>query len=94
MKKLLLLSAIGFSVFNANAHGPNHHGHYGHYGQWGWVAPALISGAIVYGITRPPVVQQPPVVIQQPVIPPGQVCGPWTEIRNPDGSVTVTRTCQ
>ena len=29
----------------------------------------------------------PPVVVQQ------QNCSPWTEIRNPDGSTTVTRTC-
>jgi organic radical activating enzyme len=31
------------------------------------VAPAIIGGAVVYGMTRPPViVQQPPVVIQAP----------------------------
>ena len=28
-------------------------------GGWGWVAPAVIGGAVVYGLTRPVVVQQP-----------------------------------
>jgi hypothetical protein len=36
-------------------------------GNWGWVAPAVIGGAVVYGLTHsaPVVVQQPPVYIQQ-----------------------------
>ena len=89
MKKLLVAIVIGLTAFGAQAHGYNHHGHYGHGGGWGWVAPAVIGGAVVYAATRPVVVQQQPVVIQQQ-----QVCGPWTEIRNPDGSVTYQRTCQ
>jgi hypothetical protein len=42
--------------------------HHQHRGNWGWVAPAVIGGAVVYGITHsaPVVVQQPPVYIQQP----------------------------
>ncbi len=48
-------------------HTPHHH-HHRHSGNgWGWVGPALVGGAVVYAITRPPVVvQQPPVVVQQP----------------------------
>lgn len=91
MKKLLIAGLIGLTAFGAQA-GPHHGyhgGHHGHHrGSWNWVVPAVIGGAVVYAATRPPVVQQPPVVVQQ------QVCGPWTEIRNPDGSVTYQRTCQ
>ena len=95
MKKLLVAIVIGLTAFGAQAHGYNHHGHHGGYG-WGWVAPAVIGGAVVYAATRPPVyVQQQPVVVQQPpVYVQGQNCTPWTEIRNPDGSVTYQRTCQ
>ena len=96
MKKLIVASLIGLTALGAQAHGFEHHGHHGHGGSWGWVAPAVIGGAVVYAATRPPVyVQQPPVIIQQPpVYVQGQNCGPWTEIRNPDGSVTYQRTCQ
>jgi hypothetical protein len=71
MKKLLIASLIGLTTLGAQAHGYDHHGHRGGYG-WGWVAPAVIGGAVVYAATRPPVViQQPPVVIQQlPVVVP------------------------
>lgn len=93
MKKLLIASVIGLTALTAQAHGPGHYGHHGHHGGgWGWVAPALISGAVVYAATRPVVVQQPPVVVPAPMM--QQNCTPWTEIRNSDGSVTYTRTCQ
>jgi len=50
-------------------HSPHHHHHHHHRHSnngWGWVGPALVGGAVVYAITRPPVVvQQPPVVVQQ-----------------------------
>lgn len=51
---------------------PQHHHHHHHRGNnWGWVGPALVGGAVVYAITRPPVVvQQPPVVVQQPSVVP------------------------
>lgn len=64
MKKLVLVGLIGLTALSAQANG--HHGHrqHGHHGSWGWVAPALISGAVVYAATRPPVIQQPPVVVQ------------------------------
>lgn len=68
-------------------------------GGWGWVAPAVVGGVIVYEATHPPIyVQQPPmVVVQQPqqqVVVQGQNCSPWSQIQNPDGSITTTRTCQ
>ena len=97
MKKLLVASLISLTAFGAQAHGYEHRGYYGHHGGgWGWVAPAVIGGAVVYAATRPPVyVQQQPVIVQQPpVYVQGQNCGPWTQIQNPDGSITTTRTCQ
>ena len=98
MKKLLLaLSLVVCSNAFAN---PYHHGHHGHghwrphNGGWNWVVPAIIGGAIVYEVTKPPVIiQQPPVVVQQPQQQ-IQNCSPWTEIQNSDGSITRTRTCQ
>ena len=87
MKKLFAILFLVISV-PAMAHGPHNYGHRHYHPGYGWVAPALTGGAVVYGLTHPPVVvQQPPVAVQQ------QNCSPWTEIRNPDGSVTVTRTC-
>jgi len=73
MKKLLLTSLLAFSMPMMAQH---HHGmrHFDHHqyrqSNWGWVAPAVIGGAVVYGLTRPApiVVQQPPVYIQQPEI--------------------------
>jgi hypothetical protein len=51
--------------------GFRHFDHHQHRGNWGWVAPAVIGGAVVYGLTHsaPVVVQQQPVYIQQPVAP-------------------------
>jgi hypothetical protein len=98
MKKYLaiLLLALSVPAF-AQHHG---HGHYGHHGYWHrggnnwvWVAPTIIGGVIGYEIARNQpsvVVQQPPVVIQQQT---AQTCSPWTEIQNPDGTITRTRTC-
>ena len=100
MKKLIvaLLLLASASAFANGRHG--HHGYWRHEGggnSWGWVAPAVIGGAIVYSVTRPPVYVQPtpqPVIIQQqPVIVQGQICSPWTQVMNPDGTVTTTRTC-
>jgi hypothetical protein len=73
MKKLLLTGLLAFSVPTMAQH---HHGmrHFDHHqyrqSNWGWVAPAVIGGAVVYGLTRPApvIVQQPPVYIQQPEI--------------------------
>jgi hypothetical protein len=96
MKKLLLTLILLISTTVMAQH---HHGHWERRvgGGWNWVAPVVIGGVIGYELAqpRPPVVitQQPPVIIQQPQIIQQQNCSPWTEIRNPDGTVTVTRTC-
>ena len=95
MKQLLTIVLLTFSA-SAFAHHQHGHGHgHGHWrstpsGGWNWVIPAIVGGAIVYEVTRPPVVvQQPPVVIQQQA----QQCSPWAETQNSDGTVTRTRTC-
>lgn len=95
MKKVILALALltSASAF-AQHHGHHGHGHW-HRGNngWVWVAPTIIGGIIGYEIAR----NQPPVVVQQPVIvqnlPTVQQCSPWTEIQNPDGTITRTRTC-
>ena len=64
MKKLiaLILVTLSATAMAQHRHGGYHHHHH-HGNGWGWVGPALVGGAVVYAITRPPVVvQQPPVV--------------------------------
>jgi hypothetical protein len=62
----IILSVLALTA-NAQPHRPYpHHGHGGARG-WGWVAPAIIGGAIVYGATRP---SAPPPVVYQPTLPP------------------------
>lgn len=66
MKRLITMILIGLSASAIAQH--HHHGYRGgSYGGWGWIAPAVIGGAVVYAATRPPVVVQPqPVIVQQP----------------------------
>lgn len=88
---LVLLLSLCSSAF---AH---QHGYWrpGGINRWDWVAPVVVGGVVGYEIARPPVIVQQPVVVQpQPYIVPGQNCSPWTQIQNPDGSITTTRTCQ
>ena len=92
MKRLLTIILLLFTA-SAFAHGP-HHGYWRHNGggQWNWVAPVIVGGVIGYEMGRPAqpiVVNQlpPPVIYQQ------QNCSPWTQIQNPDGTTTMTRTC-
>lgn len=97
MKRLLAILLLTSSSLafagphhgHGNRHGHHYHGY--HHKHWhhrhGWVVPAVIGGAVVYAATRPVIVQQPPVVIQQ------QNCSPWVETQNPDGTITVSRTC-
>jgi hypothetical protein len=70
MKKLLLTGLLAFSMpaMAQHHHGMRHFDHQYRQSNWGWVAPAVIGGAVVYGLTRPApvIVQQPPVYIQQP----------------------------
>ena len=103
MKKVILACLL---MASASAFAWGHYGYRGGYyhhgyGWGGWVAPALIGGAIGYGIASTPVyanpvvVPSPPVVVPQPyVVNPQPNCGPWTEIRNPDGTITTQRVCQ
>lgn len=101
MRKIITTLALTLLATSAMAqHG--HHGYWrhGHGGGWNWVAPVIVGGVIGYELARPPVytqppvvVQQPPVVVQQPIVVQSRSCSPWTEIRNPDGTVTETRTC-
>jgi hypothetical protein len=94
MRKLLLVALLSISG-SALAHA---HGYWRHdTGRWHWMAPAIVGGVVVYEATRPPaVVMQQPAVIYQPN---GSVvndsnCSPWTQIQNPDGTNTYTRTCK
>lgn len=100
MKKILLaLLFVSTSAFAQ--HGHHHHGHWrhGHGGHWNWVVPAVVGGVIAYEIAkpRPPetvIITQPPPYTVPPVSVTPEVCSPWTQIVNADGTVTYTRTCQ
>ena len=63
--KYLIATILSVLALTANAQ--HRHNHHHHGGSWGWVAPALIGGAIVYGATRP---APPPVVYQTQPLPP------------------------
>ncbi len=89
LKRLYLIIGFVFlaMVLPAQAQHRGHHRHHHHHGgHHNWVVPAIISGAIVYGMTRPstslpPVVYQsnPPIVLQ-----PGQqiVCARPQQVFN------------
>ena len=69
--KYLIATILSVLALTANAQHRHHgHGGYGHgYGNsWGWVAPAVIGGAIVYGMTRP--APQPQVIYVPQTLPP------------------------
>jgi len=70
--KTLLTLLFSLTTTLAWAGGPHRHRHYHHgYNHWHWVAPALISGAVVYGLTRPVPPPSPVYYVQQPtVLPP------------------------
>lgn len=66
--KYLIAAILSVVALTANAqHRHYSHQHHHHGQNWSWVAPALISGAIVYGVTRQPT---PPAVIYQQPLPP------------------------
>ena len=96
MKKVILVLALLTSASAFAQHHGHHHGHW-HRGNnsWVWVAPTIIGGVIGYEIARnhPPVVLQQPVIVQNQGLPVYQQCSPWTEIQNPDCTITRTRTC-
>lgn len=93
MKKIFigLLLTISATAF---AHGP--HGHWRHGGdsRWFWMTPMIVGGAVAYEVSRPPVIVQQPVVVQQNQVYTDSACSPWTQIQNPDGTITSTRTCR
>lgn len=65
LSKIVTLLFLTFTLITANAQHRVYrgHNHNNHYSGLGWVVPAVIGGAIVYGITRqnePAVVAQPP----------------------------------
>lgn len=103
MKKVL--TALALLAVAGTSSAQWHHVYRGGYhgGCWGcgWVAPAVIGGVIGYELAKPPVYTVPPVVVPTPPVvytqPPVVVqpnCSAWTEIRNPDGTVTTQRVCQ
>lgn len=70
MKKILLIALLAI-LSTTSAYAQRGYGHGGgHGGGWGWggawIVPALIGGAILYDVTRPPpvYVQPSPVYVQ------------------------------
>jgi hypothetical protein len=72
MKKLITLVLILLSIPAMAQHRYGHHNGYHQHGghSWGWVAPALIGGAIVYGATRAAPQPQPQVIYAPQALPP------------------------
>jgi len=72
MKRILLILALAAST-TAWAHGPGrYYGAPHHHGSnWNWVAPAIVTGAVVYGMTRP--APQPQVIYLPAGYPPPPV---------------------
>ena len=73
MKKILVASALFLASTVALANPYHGHRHYPRYSHYDWVIPAIIGGAVVYGVThaRPVPPPPPPVVIQVPQAPMG-----------------------
>jgi hypothetical protein len=65
MKKLLFILTLCLAGTAQAQHRYYHHHHSGGPG-WGWVVPAVIGGAVVYGVTRPNPPPPPPTVIYVP----------------------------
>ena len=69
MKKLISIALLLMS-FGAQAQYHYHHRHYHHRpphnGSVHWIVPAIIGGAVVYGLTSRPAAAQPPTVIYVP----------------------------
>lgn len=99
MKKLIALFLVTLSAAAMAQPGFRYHHGHGYYPGYGWIAPTVIGGVIGYEIARnyPPVVVQQPVIVQQAPATvyygQSQQCTVWTEVQNPDGTITRTRTC-
>lgn len=79
-------------------HSYNHHNYHRHWhNNYNWVAPAIIGGAVAYGLTRPYVIEQPVIVQEPPVVyqsePVYNGCSQWREIQQPNGTIIRERTC-
>ena len=81
IKKLLVVSVL---LFATSAQAQWHHGggHYYYNPGYGWVVPAVIGGAIVYGATRPANVEfaQPVYAPPPPPVQPAPVNMHWEAI--------------
>ena len=101
MKRILVILLALASASAMAQHGFRHHHHHGYHSgpNYSWIAPTFIGGIIGYEIARnyPPVIVQQPVVVQQAPATvyygQSQQCTVWTEVQNPDGTITRTRTC-
>ena len=97
MKKILV--ALSLFALTGTAMAQHYHGHgFRHHGprviyRDNWIAPAV--GALIIGaaINEAHNRHAQTVVIQNPNVQLGQVCTPWTETQNQDGTITRTRTC-
>ena len=91
MKKLLFILALFPTLVFAQHY---HHGFQGPHwrysgGNWNWMVPAIVSGVIVYEVSKTQ--QQQPIIIQQTQ--PMETCTAWKEIQTPDGKIYRERTC-
>lgn len=72
MKRFLAIFLLSVASITSSAHCCYRGGYHHYYSGSGWVAPAIIGGAIGYGLARPyydPVyVTPPPVVVEQPQV--------------------------
>lgn len=100
MKKLIVATILTLAALPAMAQYYGHRIHQHHHYRGGNLGPVIggaILGAVIYDIYNRPIVMQPPPVIVHtpPVIHqyPIQNCTPWTEVQNPDGTITRSRTC-
>lgn len=67
MKKLLFILALCVTTLAQAQHRPYpHHRHHPGGLGWGWVVPAIVGGAVVYGVTRPAAPPPQPTVIYLP----------------------------
>jgi len=97
MKKILV--ALSLLALTSTAMAQYYHSHsFRHHGprviyRDNWIAPAV--GAFIIGVAINEAHNrqvQSQVIIQNPPTY-GQVCTPWTETQNSDGTITRTRTC-
>lgn len=88
----LILMTVSTLAWAGGPHGHRNHHYHRHHNHWHWVAPAIVSGAVVYHLTRPEPLPPPVPYVYYPV-PQPSYCTAWTEWMNPDGTVTRSRTC-